>query len=114
MSSLPIVNKSYELYKQFTQINASLNKRWRFSLGMSIENSILELLEKIIMAKNAPKTMKVPYLMKASGNLEILIMKLRLLIELDLVNETRVFKLQAQSKEIGRMLGGWLKAQQNT
>lgn len=66
------------------------------------------------MAKNAPIPMKVPYLMKANGNLEILILKLRLLLELKLVNETKVFKLQAQIKEIGRMLGGWLKAQQNT
>lgn len=74
--------------------------------------TILSLLEQLIMAKNVPKTMKAACLLKASGTLEILTIKLRLLLELKLVNETRVFQLQSQSREIGRMLGGWLKSVQ--
>lgn len=88
-------------------------KRWRLSLGSSIENSILLVLEHLVMAKNAPKTMKSAYLLKASSGLEVLTLKLRLLLELKLVNETRVFQLQAQTQEIGRMLGGWLKSSQS-
>ena len=49
---------SYELYKNCTEVNAHLAKNWRFSLGISIEENILKLLEELIMAKNAPKTMK--------------------------------------------------------
>jgi len=90
-----------------------MTKRWRLTLGKSIEESILKLLEQLVMAKNAPKTMKTAYLLKASGTLEVLTLKLRLLLELKLVNETRVFQLQADAKEIGRMLGGWLKATQS-
>lgn len=36
--------------------------------------------------------------------------KLRLLLELDIINETKLFQAQAQTKEIGRMLGGWRKS----
>lgn len=90
-----------------------MTKRWRLSLGKSIEDSILSLLEQLIMAKNAPKTLKAPYLLKASGTLEVLTLKMRLLLELKLVNETQVFQLQAQAQEIGRMLGGWLKSTQS-
>ena len=69
-------------------------------------------LENLILAKNAPKPLKAGYLLKASSQLEIAILKLRLYLELKLVNETKIFQLQALLKETGRQLGGWLKATQ--
>ena len=90
-----------------------MTKRWRLTLGKSAELSILSLLEQLVMAKNAPKTMKAASLLKASGILEVLTLKLRLMLELQLVNETRVFQMQSQTQEIGRMLGGWLKSVQS-
>lgn len=112
-SSLPIINKSYELYKHFTEVNDHLKKRWRFTLGQSTEKNILSLLEQLVMAKNAPKTLKAGYLIKASASLEVLTLKLRLMLEIKLVNETRIFQMQAHTEEIGRMLGGWLKSVQS-
>ena len=106
----PVINKTYEAYKTLTDINSKLNKRWAFSLGKSTENSLLELLEQLIMAKNAPKPLKAAYLIKASAYWETTVLKVRLLLELKLVNETRIFQLQATMAEIGRMLGGWLKS----
>lgn len=66
------------------------------------------------MAKSAPKPLKSGYILKAVGKLEISTIKLRLLLELKLVNETKLFQTQAKLAEIGRMLGGWLKAAQST
>ncbi|MBI4127256.1 hypothetical protein HY463_00950 [Candidatus Peregrinibacteria bacterium] len=66
------------------------------------------------MAKNAPKLMKASFLIKAGSKLECCTLKLRLYLELKLVNETRAFQTQAKLAEIGRMLGGWLKATQST
>lgn len=86
----------------------------RYSLGVPLENNILELMELLIMAKNAPKPMKAAYLIKASALLEIIVLKLRLFLELKLTNETNIFKLQKNLAETGRMLGGWLKATQST
>lgn len=111
--SLPIINKSYELYKHFSEVNNHLVKRWRLTLGQSAEKSVLNLLEQLITAKNAPKTMKAAYLLKASGILEVLMFELRLMLDLQLANETRIFQLQSELQEIGRMLGGWLKATQS-
>lgn len=90
-----------------------MTKRWRLTLGKSAEMSILSLLEQLIMTKNAPKTMKAAYLLTASGILEVLTLKFRLMLELKLANETRIFQLQSQAQEIGRMLGGWLKSAQS-
>jgi len=106
----PVINKTYEVYKALVDINHRLNKRWAFSLGLSTENSLLNLLEQLIMAKNAPKPLKSAYLIKASAHLETAGLKVRLLFELELVNETRIFQLQESLAEIGRMLGGWLKS----
>lgn len=92
------------------EITNHLDKRWRYGLGQSIENTILELLENLIQAKNAPKPLKAGYLLKGSANLEIVRLKLRLVIELELANETKIFQLQNRLEEIGRMLGGWIKS----
>lgn len=89
-----------------------MEKHWRYGLGLSLENSILNCMETLIMAKNAPKTLKAGYLIKAGSQLEIAILKLRLVLELALANETKIFQLQGQLAETGRMLGGWLKAAQ--
>ncbi len=110
MPSLPVINRTYEVYKILVETNHKLNKRWAFSLGLSIENSILDLLDLLVMAKNAPKTMKGSYLIKASASLEVAIIKTRLLLELKLVNDTNIFQIQAKLEEIGKMIGGWLKS----
>lgn len=114
MDSVPIINRTYEVYKTVVEINNKLNKRWRFSFGVGTEESIIELIKNLVMAKNAPKHLKGSYLIKASASLEVLKMKLRLYIEFSLVNETVVFQLQSKIDEIGRMLGGWLKSTYST
>ena len=87
-----------------------MEKRWRYSLGQSLEASILSCLEQLIMAKNAPKGLKAAYLLQASSHLEIVVFKARLFLEETDANETKIFQLQSKCTEIGRMLGGWLKS----
>jgi len=91
-------------------INSHLEKRWRYSLGQSLENSILTLLQELVMAKNAPKPLKSSYLIRASSHLEIAILKLRLFLELKIANETKIFQTQSKLAEVGKMLGGWMKS----
>lgn len=62
------------------------------------------------MAKNAPKPHKAGYLIKALSQQEVAILKLRLYLEMKLVNETKVFQAQSELQEVGRMAGGWLKS----
>lgn len=86
----------------------------RYSLGVSVEKCVLDCFEQLILAKNAPKPLKFGYLMKANSLLEITKLKLRLFLDLNLVNEANIFKIQSDLKEIGRMLGGWLKSVKST
>lgn len=75
-----------------------------------MENSILDLLENLIMAKNAPKPHKAGYLIRASAQQEVAMLKLRLYLELKIANETKIFQTQSELQEIGRMIGGWLRS----
>jgi uncharacterized protein YehS (DUF1456 family) len=110
MEELPVINRTYEVYKNLSVILATLPKQHRYSLGQSSETSVLALLESLIMAKHAPKAQKATYLIRASAQHEITVLKLRLILELKLANETNLLKLQAKLTEVGRMLGGWRKS----
>lgn len=110
MDTLPSINRTDDLYKAVIDIINHLNKRWRYSLGESLEESILACLNELVLAKNAPKPLKPGYLLRASGHLEVATLKLRLFLELNLANETKIFQVQSKIAEIGRMLGGWLKS----
>jgi len=113
METLPIINQTYELYKFAVSLNDQAPKRWRFSLGQSLEKSILDCLGELIMAKGAPKELKPAMLLRADSMLKIIVLKLRLVLELKIANETKIFVAQAKIREIGRMLGGWLKSTQS-
>jgi len=101
MDSLPIINKTYEIYKVIITLNLKLEKRWRYGLGLSLENSLLDCMEHLIMAKNAPKPVKSAYLIKASSQLEVATLKLRLYLELQLVNETGIFRSRRSALKLG-------------
>jgi hypothetical protein len=111
--SLPIIIRSYDTYKRIVDVTIDLPKRWKYGIGLSIEQSILDCMEELIMAKNAPKQLKAAYLIRASSHLEIATLKMRLILEFKLANETKIFQIQSNLEEIGRMLGGWLKSTQS-
>lgn len=63
-----------------------------------------------MLAKHAPKAMKATYLINADAKSVLLALKLRALLELKLVNETNVLKIQAKLTEARRQVGGWRKS----
>lgn len=88
----------------------------QINVGKNLAGEVVDLnfLDQIIMAKNAPKSFKGSYLIRASSLIEIVTLKLRLFLELKLANETKIFQIQGVLAEIGRMTGGWLKAANST
>jgi hypothetical protein len=110
MESLPVINKAYSIFREFVIINSHLEKRWRYSIGINIENSILECIKLLILAKKAPKQFKMVHLLNASAVLEVVSLELRFLLEEELVNKTKIFQIQSSIAETGRMMGGWIKS----
>jgi len=112
MQELPVINRTQELYEAVSKITCKLPALQQRTIGKRLENSILLLLELLIMAKHAPSAHKGAYLVKASAQAEIVQFQLRILMNQKLANETTLHQLQAKVAEIGRMLGGWRKSVQ--
>ncbi|MCL2094954.1 four helix bundle protein [Candidatus Saccharibacteria bacterium] len=110
MDDLPLITKTEELYGASLRVCEKLSGLQRQTLGRRLEDAILSLLEYEIMAKNAPRPNKAPYLIKACALQEVIMIFLRLMINQNLANQTTLHQLQARTLEIGRMLGGWRKS----
>jgi hypothetical protein len=107
---IPIFQKVYELYKLLYQYVASFPKKDRYTLGQRVENSLLDFMESVILASQLPKTDKLPVLQKASIKLDVLKVFIRLCKDLKILDNKKYLILESQIQEIGRMLGGWIKA----
>lgn len=109
-NDIPVLNKSYELYKLFHEYRKVVPKQDRFTIYERSENVILGTIELLLEASYGNKERKVILLEKASVKLNVL----RFLIRL--MKETRTFDLKKYTNietlidEIGRMIGGWIRS----
>lgn len=110
MEELSVITITYEIYKKLIVLSATLDKKYRYSLGESVVASCGTVLEQLILTKHAPKPLKATYLISADAAAELTAMKLRAILELKLANETTVLKLQARLSEARRQIGGWRKS----
>jgi hypothetical protein len=67
-------------------------------------------MESVILASQLSKTEKLPILQKASIKLDVLKVLIRLCKDLKVLDNKKYLILESQIQEIGRMLGGWIKA----
>lgn len=107
---IPLFTKTYELYKLFYEYLGSFPKKDRYSLGQKTEAVLLDLLEAIILASGLPKEEKLPILKKASLKLDVLKILFRLAKDVHALDTKKYILLEEHVQEIGKMLGGWIKA----
>ncbi len=110
MQELSVIIRTQELYQKVSNITEKLPSLKKQTIGKRLENSLLNLLELLIMTKHASKAHKSAYLIKATAQNEIVQFHLRIMLEQKLANETTLHQLSSQNQEIGRMLGGWYKS----
>ena len=106
---IPIFTKIYDLYKLFNQYLTSFPKGKRYTIGQKIDQTILEMIELVIMAGYLPREQKLPSLQKLSIKLDLLKILLRLANETKCIDSNKHQQILLQCLEIGRMLGGWIK-----
>ena len=87
-----------------------MDKKYRYVLGETIVKTWQNNLNFLLLAKHATRTNKASYLLQAMAQTELTTLHLRAMLELNLANETNIFKIQAKIRESQRMLGGWLKS----
>jgi hypothetical protein len=102
----PILNKTYELYQNASEISSSEEN----TLRKSAEITILEILELIVIATRQAKLDKKQTLKQALRKLDTMKVFADMASQLDLVKEPKYNKIQEDLNSIGAMLGGWLKS----
>lgn len=110
MEELPVIAATYEVYKKLLELNTTLDKKYRHTLGEPAAANCAETLKQLTLAKHAPKPLKAPHLIQADAYAELTAIQLRAVLELSLSNETNILKIQARLSEARRMIGGWRKS----
>lgn len=109
---IPIFKKTYDLYKTFYGYRDSITKQDRRTIWQRSENIILDILEGILLASQTHKAEKLPILKNVSLKINFLRVFLRLMKEVKTIDNRKYIALEESVDEIGRMLGGWIKSNQ--
>ncbi len=109
---IPILKKSYDLYKVFHDYRKIIPKAERFTVYERSENLIVDMME-LFLEAGYTRSNKVVTLEKASVKLNTLRFFVRLMKETKSLDLKKYTILQEMIDEIGRMLGGWIRSSSN-
>lgn len=107
---IPIFKKTYDLYKEFHSLRATVPKKDRYTIWQSCEGYLLEVIECIVTASQLMKSTKLPSLERASLKLNMTRIFVRLMKDTKVLDGKHYLAFQASLDEIGRMLGGWIRS----
>ena len=107
---IPIFKKTYELYKTLYSYRTTVAKQDRYTVWQRCETVTLDIVEHLLAASQSVKSEKLPSLEKTSVKLNLLRVLVRLSKEVKAIDAKKYIVLQERIDEIGKMLGGWIKA----
>jgi hypothetical protein len=105
---IPIFAKSYEFYKRLTLGIVTFPKTKRYTLGQKLDNITLDIFELLFSVTNSDN--KIETLYKISNKIDLLKILLRLAKDTLALTNKNYLELQEILQEIGKMLGGWIRA----
>ena len=109
-TDIPILKKTYELYKIFHEYRKVVAKADRFTIYTRSENLIIDIVELLLEAGYIKNSNKVSLLDTASVKLNTLRFFVRLIKDTRAIDLKKYTVLQEKIDEIGRMLGGWIRS----
>ena len=107
---VPIIHKTYELYRELHDLQKTIPKVERFTLWVRCEDTTLKILEGLIRVGYLPQETRAPKLVTISAEIDMLRVFLRLSVDIKALTQKKALPLQERLDEIGRMLGGWIKS----
>jgi len=107
---VPIIQKTYELYKALHELEKTIPKMERFTVWQRTEVTCLDILQGLLgLGYQAPEN-RFESLTKIAPLVDMLRVFLRLSFDVKAINQKKYILLQGSLDEIGRMLGGWMKS----
>jgi len=111
-NDIPLIQKSYDTYKLLHEYTKKFQKTDKYTLGEKMKSTVLDILELLMEAEVAKRDWKETSLQKVNRKLGILKLFIRLAHETKSLDDKKYLLLSERCLELGRMLGGWLKAVQ--
>ena len=108
--SLSLIQKLVQDYKSWHNFLPNFSKDSRYTIGTKIDSLFLETIELIIKASYSDKVEKLISLKNASVKLDLLKFFLQIAWEIKCLDNKKYILLSEKLDEIGKMLGGWIKA----
>lgn len=106
----PIFKKSYDLYKTFYSYKNGIPKHERHAIYLKCEQKMLDMIEGIVYASQVARPQKINILERASADLSLLKILIRLMKDTEVIDNKKYAGLQESIDDIGRQLGGWIRA----
>ena len=95
-------------YKVWHEFLPHVRRDARYTLGVKIDNLLIETTGQVYKANYASKGEKLPYLEQAAGHLDLAKFFLAVLWEIKALDGDKYITLSERLYEIGRQLGGWI------
>ena len=106
----PIYHKTYELYRLLYTYSGRMSKTHRHTVWQKCEQTNLDMLQAIIHTAHTQGAMRFQAVCSVSEKLDFLKTMTRLAREVNAIDQPTYVVLQGFLQEIGRMVGGWIKA----
>lgn len=104
---LPVLEKTKDTYKLWTDYHLTIPKIHRYSIGIKIDTLFIDLIESLAVATFLSKEEKLPYIRISIRKLDTLNILILILFETKSIDTKKYITLSEQTNEIGKMLGGW-------
>ena len=101
---------TYNVLKEIHLARRSFLKSEKYTLGATLEQTVLEILTAIVEAGKSKNKWKLLAIERALINLEKAKILMRLAIDLEQITGNRVNILREKTHRIGRELGGWKRS----
>jgi len=102
--------KFYQLIKLLYESIKNFPKQYKYTLGGDILNLSWQCLDLVIESNSLPNQEKHPKILELSITFDKLKIRLRMAQEINLISKKQFVHIQVNYfREIGDMIGGWLK-----
>jgi len=105
----PLVHKVCEFYKSIYALSQKIPKKDRYGIYLKIENICLDTFYLTINASLETKDKKLPLVNEMRIKIEILKRFIRILKELNIIEDRVYLNLEICLQEISKMTNGWIK-----
>lgn len=105
--NLPVLTQIKSVYNLWGAYSVKLPKATKYSLGLKIDNLLIDTIEAIAIATFLQRAEKLPYLKKAIARVDTLKVFLQMTWEMKTLSTKQYADISEKLADVGKMLGGW-------